>query len=270
MLEPLLKWPGGKRKHLPHLTSCMPSRYGQYFEPFVGGGAFFFALQPPQAILSDINGELIDCYEVVRDLPEEIIDYLSLQKGSEDWYYSVRASTPRDPIERAGRLIYLLTLSFNGIHRTNRNGEFNVPYGHRPHLHPKDPNEIRRISKALQSATLRRGDFASSVADAEAGDVVYFDPPYTVAHGQNGFLRYNAKIFSWQDQYRLAQTARELASRGCHVLVSNADHPSILELYTEFSVKRIERHSTIAASHQHRKLVSECLFYSECETCSTT
>lgn len=263
MPAPLLKWPGGKRKLLPHLASCMPTEYARYFEPFFGGGAVFFSLLPTEAVLSDVNEELIGCYSIVRDRPNDVIDYLARQDGSEQSYYAVRSSFPRTDVERAGRLIYLLTLSFNGIHRTNRRGEFNVPYGHRPHLHPKDPGEIRRISQALQHATLRTGDFAVSVADAEAGDVVYFDPPYTVAHGQNGFLRYNAKIFSWEDQHRLVAIARELRDRGCHVIVSNADHPSIIGLYEGFAMERVERHSTIAATQQHRRLVSECIFYSE-------
>jgi DNA adenine methylase len=263
MPDPLLKWPGGKRKLLPHLLSCMPTEYGRYFEPFFGGGALFFSLQPHNAVLSDLNSDLIECYQVVRDHPEEVIDYLSIQSGSEPFYYKMRSLSPQTPVERAGRLIYLLTLSFNGIYRTNRKGEFNVPYGQRPHLHPKAPSEIREISAALQSATLRTGDFAISVADAQRGDIVYFDPPYTVAHGQNGFLRYNARIFSWQDQHRLAETARELVQRGCHVIVSNADHPSILELYQSFAIKRIERQSTIAANQQHRRLVSECIFHNE-------
>lgn len=270
MLEPLLKWPGGKRKLLTHLSAFLPSKFERYFEPFLGGGAFFFGLQPSASILSDINNELIECYEVVRDHPDHVIEYLSRQEGTEEWYYSVRSSCPATKVERAGRLIYLLTLSFNGIHRTNRKGQFNVPYGHRPHLHPKDPEEIRSISKALRNAILRCGDFASTVADAGAGDLVYFDPPYTVAHGQNGFLRYNAKIFSWDDQHRLASTARDLVSRGCHVIVSNADHPSITDLYQGFSVARVARYSTIAADQQHRRLVSECIFYSEPEKCSRT
>jgi DNA adenine methylase len=263
MAAPLLKWPGGKRKLLQHLTRRIPGEYGRYFEPFIGGGALFFAIQPQEAVIADLNCDLIECYTQIRDHPEGIIEYLAGQQGSEEWYYRVRTSVPSDPIELAGRLIYLLTLSFNGIHRTNQKGEFNVPYGHRPHLHPIASSRIRRVSEILQQATLRSGDFAASVADAAAGDVVYLDPPYTVAHGQNGFLRYNARIFSWHDQGRLAEAAHQLAQRGCHVIISNADHPSISDLYPGFRVTRVERHSSIAAGCEYRRLVTECIFYNE-------
>jgi DNA adenine methylase len=142
----------------------------------------------------------------------------------------------------------------------NLRGEFNVPYGHKMHLECVDDALLLSASAALQSATLRNGDFESTTADAKKGDMVYFDPPYTVAHANNGFVKYNEHIFSWSDQKRLANHARKLAAKGCHVLVSNADHHSISELYSDAQKIVIERHSVIAASRDHRRKITESLF----------
>ena len=141
-----------------------------------------------------------------------------------------------------------------------RFGEFNVPYGQKTHLRPVDKNLVCSASALLQSATIIAGDFEHVTKDAKKGDFIYFDPPYTVAHGQNGFIKYNEKIFSWNDQERLAAHARLLASRGCRVVVSNADHQSIHQLYDGFKRQTIERPSVIAASSDHRRSITECVF----------
>lgn len=259
----LLKWPGGKRVLLRHILAFVPSTFNRYYEPFVGGGALFFALQPVQAVLADNNTELINCYKQVRDCPGVVIAHLSQLRNTKEDYYAIRQSIPTEDAARAARFIYLMTLSFNGIHRVNSQGNFNVPYGNKEYLQPNDASKIYAVSACLSSAELRFGDFESTVMDAKAGDFIYFDPPYTVAHGNNGFLKYNAHIFSWSDQIRLATIARDLAQCGCHVIVSNADHPSILELYSCFKMQRIMRSSAIAASPEHRRNVTECIFYNE-------
>ncbi|HEX7242383.1 MAG TPA: Dam family site-specific DNA-(adenine-N6)-methyltransferase [Longimicrobiaceae bacterium] len=263
MSPPLLKWPGGKRKLLKHILPLIPTPPNRYFEPFAGSAAVFLSLRPASAILSDTNAELINCYQQVRDYPEEVILRLATLKADPDTYLEVRAKVPSEEVARAARFIYLTTLSFNGIYRTNLKGDFNVPYGHRPHLHPKEPALIRAISRALSVTELRCVDFASALAEARQGDVVYLDPPYTVAHGNNGFLRYNAKIFSWADQTRLAELSHQLVERGCQVVISNADHPSILALYEKFRVHRIERQSSVAGRAEGRRRISECIFHSQ-------
>jgi len=260
--SPLLKWPGGKRGLLPQLLPLLPESPKRYFEPFVGGGAVFFALTPAVAVLTDTDPDLINCYVQVRDNPSGVIAILRRLKNSEEDYYRVRAARPRTASGKAARLIYLSTLAFNGIHRNNLNGEFNVPYGRKTHLSPYDPERLVAVSVALQAADIRCQDFEAAVADANKWDVVYLDPPYTVAHGNNGFLKYNAKIFSWQDQIRLARVAAQLAKRGCQVIVSNADHSSILKLYSSFKMVRVERHSRIAASVDYRRKITECIFHS--------
>lgn len=260
-VQPLLKWAGGKRWLTKELLALFPARARRYYEPFLGGAAAFFAFQPKDSTLSDANAELINCYEQVRDHPEAVLRILGRFGNSEKSYYKVRGMQPASPVERAARLLFLTTLSFNGIFRQNLEGVFNVPYGHKVHLDPADPGKILSASKALQSSTLLCADFEHATRTAKRGDLIYFDPPYTVAHGNNGFVKYNAKIFSWEDQIRLASVAERLRARGCFVFVSNADHDSIRELYAGFDVRTISRHSKIAASRAYRKPITECLFF---------
>jgi DNA adenine methylase len=227
----------------------------------LGSGALFFALQPAKATLSDKNPDLISAFSQVRNDPQSVINCLKALTNSEKYYYRVRSTTPTSEAARAARLIYLSTLSFNGIHRVNLKGKFNVPYGYKTHLTPSAPEKINIASKLLRKATIKCQDFEEAVKPARRGDLVYLDPPYTVAHGNNGFLKYNAKIFSWDDQTRLARMARELASNGCSVVVSNANHSSIRDLYRGFQVLEIERYSVIAASSKFRTRIIECVFY---------
>lgn len=258
--KPLIKWPGGKRLLAEEILKCIPPQFGTYYEPFIGGGAVFFALQPNKAVLSDANIELINTYEQVRDNSQDLVDILRSFKNSEQDYYAIRATSPRLPIRKAARFLYLNRLSFNGIHRVNARGEFNVPYCKREKLSVIDEGILYKASSALKRAALTAGDFEQTTCKAGKGDVVYFDPPYTVAHGKNGFLKYNENIFSWHDQQRLSLHARLLAERGCRVIVSNADHESIRQLYKGFHCQIVERPSVIAAISKHRGVVTECIF----------
>ncbi len=260
-VEPLLKWPGGKRWLLPTLRRVVSGCSGTYYEPFLGGAAVFFNLQAAKAVLSDNNEPLINCYIQVRDNPDKVIRELSKLKNSERQYYAVRTARPKSDASRAARLIYLTNLSFNGIYRTNLEGEFNVPYGRRTHLPPFVPQKIYNASEVLRSTRLLHADFEKATSTAVSGDLIYFDPPYTVVHGNNGFLRYNERIFHWTDQVRLAALARTLKRRGCRVIVSNAHHSSILELYHDFRKLNVTRPSCIAAAGTLRRTITECVFY---------
>lgn len=257
---PMLKWAGGKRRLLKHLTPLIPPDYGRYFEPFFGGGALFFATQPKNAILSDTNQELIECYQYVKNSPKDVINQLNYMENSKENYFKVRNEVPSGGLERAARTIYLTTLSFNGIYRLNLKGEFNVPYGYKYHLNPCDEEKIMAVSKALSNAELSCCDFSESITTARENDLVYFDPPYAISQG-NGFVKYNSKVFTWQDQIRLSNIARELVARGCTVIISNANVPEIRELYADFNCTVLERPSVIAASGEHRKKITECIFY---------
>jgi DNA adenine methylase len=258
---PLIKWPGGKRALLDAIIPVLPNCPNRYYEPFLGGGALFFALQSPSAVLSDTNEELINLYVHVRDSPNELISLLKQYVNSEAAYYCIRADNPIAPIQRAARLLYLTTLSFNGIHRVNLKGQFNVPYGKKTHLPTCNVEKILSASRALSTSKIIVSDFEKATEEAGNGDLVYFDPPYTVAHAHNGFVKYNEKIFSWDDQVRLANHASTLLKRGCNVIVSNADHASVAELYEDFECLRIERHSVIAASNAYRRKITEVLYY---------
>lgn len=258
---PLLKWPGGKRALLRHLLPLVPPEHNDYYEPFLGGGALFFALRPCTSFLSDKNDDLINCYTQVRDRPEAVVERLQDLRNTLEDYYEVRQSSPQDSVDRVVRFIYLATLSFNGIHRVNLKGEFNVPYGHKQHLSPCNAERIYAASSALSTAELRCEDFETALARAGAGDFAYLDPPYTVAHSNNGFVKYNAKIFSWGDQHRLARTAVDLGLRGCQVLISNADHPSVRALYPTFNAITVHRPSRISASSEGRRSVPEIILY---------
>ena len=258
---PLLKWPGGKRFLLQHFADAIPKSYNRYFEPFAGGAALFFNLLPQKAMLSDKNEELMNCYSIVRDKPEDVLAAIETWENCEEVYYQVRSLESRDPTVRAARLIYLVTLSFNGIHRVNMKGKFNVPYGQKTHVRVADRDRIISCSAALKNAELLSEDFESVAGRAKTGDFVYFDPPYTVAHGNNGFVKYNDKIFTWKDQERLMHCAASLKDRGVYVLISNADHVSIRDLYKDFTLTEISRISVMASESQFRRRVSELILY---------
>ena len=259
---PLLKWPGGKRRLIRFILPLLPGKFKDYYEPFVGSGALFFAVRPRRAFLSDRNPDLISTYVHVRDNPGAVIRHLRKLRNSATEYYAIRSWVPKSEPARAARLIYLSTLSFNGIHRVNLKGAFNVPYGYKTHLSPCDPGKIKHASKLLTRSTIRCQDFEEAVSHAQSGDLIYLDPPYTTAHANNGFVKYNAKIFTWEDQKRLAVLACDLARRGCFVIVSNADHSSIRSLYRDFNLLQVDRHSVIAASREFRRPITECIFYS--------
>lgn len=244
---------------LAEILPLVPKEYSTYYEPFLGGGALYFALQPKRAVLSDSNSDLIDCYTVIRDDPDAVLRKLGQFKNTKSAYLQIRGSRPTSSIGKAARLIYLTTLAFNGIYRVNLRGEFNVPYGWKKHLEVAQADRLLAVSRALAGRTLRCARFEDVLKDAEKGDFVYLDPPYTVAHENNGFLKYNAKVFSWEDQVRLAETARNLAARGCRILITNACHSSIRALYTGLRKIVVSRASRIAASAEHRRLVNELI-----------
>lgn len=240
----------------------VPATFGRYFEPFVGSGALFFDLQPSSAVLGDALLPLVETYRSVQTEPHAVHEAILQWQVSSDAYYAVRALDPSTAAERAAKFIYLNKTAWNGLYRVNRAGGFNVPYGL-----PKSSNivsleSLLECSDALGAATLKCADFEESLAGAEQGDLVFVDPPYTTSHKDNGFLHYNETLFSWDDQRRLAALCLRLATDGVHVIVTNADHPSLRELYSEFHIEEYWRKSTLAGSAKHRRLVSELILTS--------
>jgi DNA adenine methylase len=256
---PLFRWAGGKRRLLSQILPLLPKAFNHYYEPFCGGAALFFELRPPNATLGEKNEELINCYQQVKAHPEEVITTLQKLKSTEIDYYKIRATVPKNFVARAARLIFLMALSFNGIYRVNSDGKFNVPYGSKSKK-KFDYERIRNVSKALANVELVHGDFETTVKGAQKGDLVYFDPPYTVAHDNNGFIQYNEKIFSWADQIKLAKLAKQLAERGCNVIISNAAHTSIGEIYSAFKTQIVVRYSGIGGLPKTRKHIAEFVF----------
>jgi len=238
---PFVKWVGGKRAILPQLATRFPRRFGRYFEPFLGGGAVFFHLQPDRAVLSDYNPELITTYQVVRDDVQSLIAHLASHRNDEAYYYDLRSQDPEtmSAVERASRLIYLNRTCFNGLYRVNSRGGFNVPFGR--HKNPTICNEpgLLAASEALQGAKLSHENYMTVLEEAYAGDFIYFDPPYHPLNATANFTSYTPGSFGAQDQADLAQTFRALADRGCKVMLSNSDTPLIRELYADFYIETV-------------------------------
>lgn len=260
--EPFLKWAGGKRWMISQHAHLFPICYERYIEPFLGSGAVFFSLRPRRALLSDTNEDLVNAYEVIRDHPDRLRRLLSAyqKKHCARFYYRWRKMHPRDPVRRAARFLYLNRVCWNGLFRVNLKGEFNVPLGTKTAVaYPR--GYLRAASRLLQAADIVQADFEDILDQTRAGDFVYVDPPYTVMHNNNGFLKYNDVLFSWDDQVRLAAAVRRANRRGALILISNADHTSIRDLYHGFGyTDELVRSSILAADPKARRSTSEVAF----------
>ena len=261
MTSPFLKWAGGKRWLASSSLLPVPEQFQRYIEPFVGGGAVFFQMSPDESILSDINSELIDLYRVIRDAPEALEALMAEHqaKHSRDYYYEVRADIPTGMIARAARTLYLNRTCWNGLYRVNLKGEFNVPIGTKTTV-IMEGESFLDLSHALQDAEILCQDFENTLALVNEGDFVFVDPPYTVKHNLNGFLKYNEKIFGWADQIRLHEAVVAAAGRGASIVVTNADHESVRELYSDFTYKPLGRVSVLAGNPGRRGKTSEAMF----------
>lgn len=260
MPEPFLKWAGGKR-WLVGRPNWQPGQFRAYVEPFLGGGSVFFSLEPERGLLNDRNKELINMYRVLRDYPELLRGHLQEHQKhhSESYYYEVRATEPVCHIDRAARFLYLNRACWNGLYRVNKTGVFNVPKGTKDKVFFEKDDYIG-ASRALKKVKLFSTDFEEIIDRAGIGDFVFVDPPYTVKHNLNGFVRYNEKIFSWSDQERLARAVERASRRGCLVAVTNADHESVRELYGFAEYFPLTRSSVLAADARKRVLTTEALF----------
>jgi DNA adenine methylase len=260
-----LKWAGGKRWIARELRAILPRKFDWYFEPFAGGASIFFFLAPKKAALADLNADLIATYQAIKDDVKGVWKELDVhaQNHSDSYYYSVRANRPTALSTRAARFLYLNRTCWNGLFRVNQNGEFNVPRGTKNEVLLSTDTPLL-FARTLQNAELLWADFEMLVDGASHGDIVYADPPYTVKHNLNGFVKYNESIFSWADQERLAKSIRRARKRGAFVIVSNADHPSIRELYKgDFKLQTVKRNSVIAGSAKFRSLTTELLIVGE-------
>ncbi len=263
--SPFLKWAGGKGRLLAQYRRYFPprERVRRYVEPFVGGGAVFFHLQHPQSRLADVNADVVEAYEVVRDEVEALIVALGEHVNEEAAFYRVRDLDPAglDRVQRVARLIFLNRTCFNGLYRVNREGRFNVPFGKYANPTICDAPGLRACSRALQGAELVVGDFEESTRDCGEGDFVYFDPPYVPVSATASFTDYAAAGFDEAAQRRLAEVYHELDRRGCLLMLSNSETPLVREIYAGhgYPLVKMQARRAISADPQGRGLVSELL-----------
>ena len=254
--KPILKWAGGKTQMLSDLLPKVPASYGRYIEPFFGGGALFFALQPENAIIADSNPELINMYRQVANNVDEVIRYLKKYENTSEVFYEVRSleweTLPQ--AEAAARTIFLNRTCFNGLYRVNKQGKFNVPYG--KYKNPKicDEDGLRAASAALKKAEILCGDYLLVLDHyAQPGDFVFLDPPYLPISEYSDFKRYTKEQFSEEDHIELAKIIMRLHERGCHVVLTNSNHPLVHELYAPFAIEVIQTKRHISCNGSTRK-----------------
>lgn len=260
-VAPFLKWAGGKRWLVANYRDLFPVSYDRYVEPFLGGGAVYFGLRPTKALLTDRNVRLIEAYREIQSNWKLVWSCLRKhhRSHSHDYYYEERNRIHRVAHERAAQFLYLNRTCWNGLYRVNQSGQFNVPIGTKNWAISED-DDFESIANALSYAEIRCADFADCLAECGAGDFIFADPPYTVAHNFNGFVRYNETFFTWKDQIRLRDELVACSNRGAKVLVTNANHPSIHELYEPVGrIVQLRRASVIGAKPEYRSATSELL-----------
>jgi DNA adenine methylase len=258
-----LRWAGGKRWLLHHLPSILGGfKIHGYHEPFLGGGAVFFgSTTVGQVYLSDLNADLIETYVQVRDRPGDVAGFLEPHVNTSEHYYEVRASESCNPAERAANFIYLNHTSYNGIYRVNLMGRYNVPYGRRLNAQIPSRDLLSAVSRKLQSAIVSASDFQAAVEFVRKGDLIFLDPPYTVAHNNNGFVKYNQRLFSFEDQTRLSEVIDAVRKRDAFYILTNAAHDSIATLF-EKGDRRLEltRGNSIGGYKATRGSATEYIF----------
>jgi len=259
ILIPFIKWAGGKRWLVNNHRHLFPHTFNRYYEPFLGGAASFFALNPRKATLSDMNGELICTYQAIKNDWMKVYEILKRHQKShsKDYYYKIRASRPRTEHSKAARFLYLNRTCWNGLYRVNLKGQVNVPIGTKDAV-LMDTDNFEGISYAIRNVSIYRCDFEVTINRSRDGDFVFADPPYTVKHNNNGFLKYNENIFSWDDQIRLRDALHRAVRRGVKVVVTNANHQSVRELYKDFTQPiTVSRASVLSADSAFRSSVEE-------------
>lgn len=269
-VKPFVKWAGGKRQILDKLKEHLPEEYNTYYEPFVGGGALLFELEPQNAVINDFNDELINVYKVLCDEVKfnKMIKLLNKHeaKHSEEYYYEIRNKDRNKRSfkklaehTRAARTIYLNKACFNGLYRVNSKGEFNVPFGKKDKVNTYEGSNLNLLNYYLSSNNFQilNGDFEKAVETAQKGDFIYFDPPYD--SDTSTFTSYTEVGFGKNEQIRLAKVFKDLSNRGCYVMLSNHNTKLINELYSEFNLHVIEAKRNINSNGQKRGSVEEVI-----------
>ena len=253
--KPVLKWAGGKTQIIKQLIERSPKKFNKYIEPFFGGGALFFHLNPIKAIIADSNPELTNLYQCLATNPDKLIELLTSFRNEEDLFYSTRALefNSLDPYHAAARTLYLNKTCFNGLYRVNKKGQFNVPYGR--YANPKigDPDILFAASEVLQRAMIYNGDYKAILREhAEPGDFIFLDPPYLPISKYSDFQRYTKEQFYEEDHRELAAEVHRLHELGCYVLLSNSNHPLVHELYDAYKIEVLQTKRNINSKARGR------------------
>ena len=269
LVVPFLKWVGGKRQLMPEIRRMLPKGVANhpYYEPFIGGGALFFELQPKRAIINDYNEELINVYTVIRDNPNELIEDLKRHKNTAEYFYEIRA-IDRQPlfsnltkIERASRIIYLNKTCYNGLYRVNNAGEFNSPFG--KYKNPNIVNEpvIKAVSKYLNSPQIQisNGDYELILRDIPTNSFVYLDPPYYPISESSNFTGYVQGGWDEGDQLRLRDVCDRLNDNGIKFLLSNSASDFIREIYSDYNIHIVQANRFVNSNSSRRGQVDEFL-----------
>ena len=267
LISPFLKWVGGKRQLMPTITELMPKKFTNYYEPFVGGGAVLFHTQPKNAVINDLNEDLINVYNTIKKNPEELIKDLKTHKNESEYFYDLRILDRTEEFEKlsnikkASRVIYLNKTCFNGLYRVNNSGEFNSPFGR--YKNPNIVNEItiRAVSKYLNNnkITIFSKDYEDVLENIEKGSFVYFDPPYHPVSKSSSFTGYIQGGFNMYDQIRLRDLCVKLNKKGVKFMVSNSAVPLIEDIYKEFNITYVKANRSINSNAKKRGEVDEVI-----------
>ncbi|WP_088839395.1 DNA adenine methylase [Listeria sp. ILCC792] len=270
-LKPFTKWTGGKRQLLPQLLEYVPKEFETYYEPFVGGGALLFEMQPQKAVINDYNQALIETYEVIRDDVEKLITLLKQhqKQNCSEYYYHIRSFDRDGRIHdtnktwRAARILYMLRVNFNGLYRVNSNNQFNTPYGRYKNPKIVDEENLRNVSMYLKhdNVKIMNGDFQDSLRNVKEGDFIYLDPPYVPLSETANFTSYTASGFNLSSQERLRDVFKELDRRGAFVMLSNSNSSIVHDLYKEYShtIKKVQATRMINSKATERGKIEEVL-----------
>ena len=268
LVAPVVKWVGGKRQLLQDILKHVPDKFSTYYEPFLGGGAVLFALQPCRAVVNDINEELINVYTVIRDNVEDLIEDLKRHENRADYFYEIREKDRNkeiygkmNNIEKASRILYLNKTCYNGLFRVNQQGELNTPFGR--YKNPNIANEatLRAVSNYFNKAkiTFRCEDFKEAVKDVRKGSFVYFDPPYDPVSESANFTGYDRGGFDRSEQVRLKKLCDELSKKSVKFLLSNSATDFILELYKDYNIVIVQANRFVNSRGDKRGKVEEVL-----------
>lgn len=268
LAAPILKWVGGKRQLMDEIRQLVPKSYTTYYEPFIGGGAVLFELQPNKAVINDVNGELINLYNTIKDDVELLIEDLKKHENTSEYFYKIReldrnreAYDILTNVEKASRIVYLNKTCFNGLFRVNKAGEFNSPFGKYKNPNIVDEVTLRAVSKYFNRANIKimNNDFEECLKGIRKGSFVYLDPPYDPVSSSANFTGYDKGGFNREEQIRLKKMCDKLNKRGVKFLLSNSSTEFIKDLYKEYDIKIVKAKRAINSNGNSRGEVDEVL-----------